>query len=294
MPKKPKKNEKPLPSSNQRGITSFFQKKAETNNERRTPEAAKIPETFDIPEHIPRLPETVKPKPISPQRRKSLRVVAPPPFLPIRTTTDTTGFLHRLKVREFVLQCIFPPRASSYFPLANLGVYKVEKLFTRKLHVPTKHIIQLADPCDTPPALTIKHLFAALFRIVQADFKNKDDQDLIKETIRKIEKSAAGNKVIKEAVMEWLAYMDPKVMSQLEGKGKEADDIHLAAILIDWAISSTTCRNEMETNLETLRILKNENTASLKTLRTGSSPSNPLPPHSQLTFRIGNKESRII
>ena len=114
----------------------------------------------------------------------------------------------------------------------------------------------------------MKHLFAALFRIMQVDLTNKDEQDHIKETIRIIEKSAVGSKVIQESVIDWLSFMDEKMMSQVDREG-EVDDVFLAAILIDWAVSSMTCREEMEVNIESLRVLKSEISATLKTLRTG-------------------------
>jgi len=253
-----KENDRP---SNQNGIDMFFKKKIEGNGDQRPTE---LPDDVGFPKHVLH-PEIVKPTAARPQMREPLAVVDPPTFLPIRTTTDTTGFLRRLKVREFVLQCI--PRHLFFLSLSNCG--EVEKLFTRKLNVPIKHIKQLADPCDTPPALTMKHLFAALFRIIQVDLTNKDEQDRIKEMIRVIEKSAAGSKVIQESVIEWLSFMDGKVMSQIDGEG-EVDDVFLAAILVDWAVSSATCREEMEANLESLRVVKIENAAALKTLRTGS------------------------
>jgi len=134
----------------------------------------------------------------------------------------------------------------------------------------------------------MKHLFAALFRIIQVDLTNKDEQDRIKETIRIIEKSAAGSKVIQESVNDWLVFMDEKFMSQLDGE-REVDDVFLGAILIDWAVSSVTCREEMEVNIESLRVLKSENAATLKTLRIGS----PSCKHSILTIRMGSHKGGI-
>jgi len=134
----------------------------------------------------------------------------------------------------------------------------------------------------------MKHLFAALFRIMQVDLTNKDEQDHIKETIRIIEKSAAGSKVIQESVIDWLSFMDEKMMSQVDREG-EVDDVFLAAILIDWAVSSMTCREEMEVNIESLRVLKSEISATLKTLRTGC----PSCKHYILTFRMGSKKGGI-
>lgn len=111
-----RKKERPAPS-NQHGIASFFQKKTEESHERRTPEAAKLPENFEIPEHI-LIAEIVKPKAAKPQIKPPLKVVNPPTFLPVRTAANPTCFLHRLKVREFVLQCIPLP----FVPLtSNLG-----------------------------------------------------------------------------------------------------------------------------------------------------------------------------
>src|SRR5205814_8735421 len=62
-----------------------------------------------------------------------------------------------------------------------------------------KHIVQLSDPRDSPPSLTIKHLYVALLKIIQVDVVENDEKDRIKETIRRVEKSAAGNKIILEA-----------------------------------------------------------------------------------------------
>jgi uncharacterized membrane protein YkvA (DUF1232 family) len=146
---------------------------------------------------------------------------------------------------------------------------RVEKMFTRKQRVPIKHITTLADPCDTPPALPMKHLFTALFRIIQTDLENRDEQDHTRETIRKVEKAASGADVIRESVVEWLTFMDPKVMARVEG---EVDDLVLASMLIDWAVSSKSCREEMDANIESLRVLKTENTQSVKTLRSGTPP----------------------
>jgi len=101
--KKPMTKEARRPP-NQSAIDMFFQKKIESNSDRRTFEAAKLPDDVGVPHS-----EIVKPTAARPQMREPLAVVDPPTFLPIRTTTDITGFLHRLKVREFVLQCILQP-----------------------------------------------------------------------------------------------------------------------------------------------------------------------------------------
>src|SRR5271156_4635881 len=84
----------------------------------------------------------------------------------------------------------------------------VEKIFTRKLRVPTKHIVQLSDPYETLPALTIKHLYVGLLKIIQNDLSEKEEQERMKETIRTVEKSASGHENILAATKEWLRYMD--------------------------------------------------------------------------------------
>jgi hypothetical protein len=143
----------------------------------------------------------------------------------------------------------------------------VEKMFTRKLHVPTKHVVRLTDPCESPSPLTMKHLYVALLKIIQTDVIVKEDQDRMKETIRKIEKSAAGNENIITATIEWLTYMDPK-----HPPSTSDNEIAIACRLIDWAIGTTICREDLESNIEKLRILKSENANTLKTLRTGNFP----------------------
>ncbi len=137
----------------------------------------------------------------------------------------------------------------------------VEKTFTRKLHIPTKHIIQLAEPCDTPPSLTLKHLYVALLKIIQADIADKDIQDRMKETLRLVEKSASGNENILTATIEWLTYMDPK-------HPPPSDGIGVASQLIDWAAATTVCRDELDANIEKLKLLKSETASTMKTLRT--------------------------
>lgn len=153
---------------------------------------------------------------------------------------------------------------SSLYPQLTI----VEKIFTRKLHVPTKHIVQLADPCDSPPSLTIKHLYIALLKIIQTDISEKEEQDRMRETLRKIEKSPAGNGNIITTTVEWLRYMDSKnIVSE------DVDEIGVASRLIDWAVTTTICREDLDSNVEKLKILKSENTATIKTLRSGT----PLP-----------------
>lgn len=139
----------------------------------------------------------------------------------------------------------------------------VEKLFTRKLFVPTKHIVQLADPCDTLPSLTIKHLYVALLKIIQTDITDQDIQDRMKETLRLVEKSASGNEIILTATIEWLTYMDPK-------HPPPSDETSVASQLIDWATATTVCRDELDANIEKLKLLKSENATTMKTLRSGT------------------------
>jgi hypothetical protein len=136
----------------------------------------------------------------------------------------------------------------------------VEKIFTRKLHVPAKHITLLAEPCDAIPELTQKHLFLALLKIIQCDVYEKGNS--INETIRMVEKSAAGSDVILQAITFWLRDMDPKSVVE------EWDEV--ACGLIDWAIITRTCREEMEFDQEKLKGLKGEYTTKVKQLRLGN------------------------
>jgi hypothetical protein len=151
---------------------------------------------------------------------------------------------------------------------------KVEKIFTRKLHVPTKHVVLLADPCESYPSLTIKHLFAALFKIIQTSI-DKDEQDYMKETLKKIEKSSAGHEIILATAKEWLVHMDDKTTLPPD-TGSPEEEMSVASKLIDWAIGTATCRDDLDSNIEKLKSLKSENTATGKQLRTGISHPNSL------------------
>jgi hypothetical protein len=106
----------------------------------------------------------------------------------------------------------------------------------------------------------MKHLFLALMRIVQCDVTMKDRAAVIKEIIRKIEKSPAGEEGIILAAKEWLGTVDSR-------NADEIDEITTASRLIDHAITTTTCRAELDVNLEKLKTLKSEHTAALKSLR---------------------------
>jgi len=140
----------------------------------------------------------------------------------------------------------------------------VEKIFTRKLHVPTKHIVQLSDPCETPPPLTVKHLYIALLKIIQMDIAEKEEQERMRETIRAIEKCASGHENILAIAKEWLRYMDPK------HPPVEGDEILVASKLIDWALCTSVCRDELDQNVEALKTLQKDNVSTVKTLRTGT------------------------
>lgn len=121
----------------------------------------------------------------------------------------------------------------------------------------------MADPCDTPPSLTIRHLYAALLKIIQSDLTEKDDQERMKQTLKRVEKSGAGSENVLGATVEWLNEMDPK--HPISGD----DEIVVACKLIDWAVATTVCREEMDANVEKLRTLKSENLAAVKTLKAG-------------------------
>ena len=131
--------------------------------------------------------------------------------------------------------------------------------------MPTKHVVHLADACDTPPALTIKHLYAALLKIIQVDITAQDEAERMKHTLRQVEKSPAGHENILVAVMEWLTHMDSKHCPSAD------DEIAVACKLIDWAISTSVCRDQLDANIEKLKTLKSENTAAVKALRSGMS-----------------------
>jgi|SRR5271156_1936034 len=141
---------------------------------------------------------------------------------------------------------------------------QVEKFFTRKLHVPTKHIVQLADPCEQIPALTLRHLYTSLLKMIQLDIVEQEEQSMMKETLRKVEKSSSGSEISLNAIVEWLQFMDPK-------HDVPNNEIRIACKLIDWAIGTFTCRSELETNVEKLKTIKSDHAANIKTLKTGTS-----------------------
>jgi hypothetical protein len=122
----------------------------------------------------------------------------------------------------------------------------------------------LADPCDLPPSLTIKHLYVALLKIIQSDLTVKEDQERMKDTLKRVEKSVAGSENILAAATEWLNEMDKNHPVQ------ETDEITVASKLIDWAVGTTVCREEIDANVEKLKTLKAENLAAVKTLKTGT------------------------
>ena len=106
----------------------------------------------------------------------------------------------------------------------------------------------------------------ALLKIIQTGLVEKEEQERMKETIRTIEKCASGHENILAATREWLKYMDPK------HPPREDDEIFVASKLIDWALCTAVCRDELETNVETLKTLQKETLAEQKTLRIGTSP----------------------
>jgi hypothetical protein len=129
------------------------------------------------------------------------------------------------------------------------------------LHVPGKHISLLTDPCDLVPDLTQKHFLLTLLKIIQCDISARDNK--INETIRRVEKAASGSPIVLDATVFWLRDMDPK--SAVE----EWSDV--ACAMIDWAIGSSTCRGQMESDQDSLKSLKAEYTAAVKQLRIGLS-----------------------
>jgi hypothetical protein len=57
--------------------------------------------------------------------------------------------------------------------------------------------------------------------------------------------------------------MDPKNPPQ-------SDEIGVASQLIDWATATTVCRDELDVNIEKLKLLKSEHNTTMKTLRSGT------------------------
>jgi hypothetical protein len=142
--------------------------------------------------------------------------------------------------------------------------------------------VSLGDPCDIPSSLAIKHLLAALLKIIQVDLTENDEKELMKETLKKVEKTSAGNENILSTTRDWLATMGDKIVPET--------DMEVACKLIDWAVGTSVCRTEMDSDIEKLRLLKSENTAAMKTLRTGI-------PHISLRVytdnRMGREEIRV-
>jgi hypothetical protein len=103
-----------------------------------------------------------------------------------------------------------------------------------------------------------------LLKIIQSDLTQKEDQERMKETLRRVEKSIAGSENILAATIEWLNEMDKN--HPVSG----GDEIIVASKLIDWAVGTTVCREEIEANVGKLKTLKAENLAALKTLKTGT------------------------
>jgi hypothetical protein len=124
----------------------------------------------------------------------------------------------------------------------------------------------LADPCDTPPALTIKHLYIALFRIIQTGLTGREEIIQTKEILRKIEKSRADDDQLLAAAIQWLAYMDQRNPPS----DMEAQETGIASKLIDWAVTTPLCREELDSNIEKLKTLKSETTATLRKLKIGT------------------------
>jgi hypothetical protein len=206
-----KRVQKRVQEDHKNGIQNFFHK-AEVNGDRVTPEAAKLPDINDKedPFQIPKQkPPTRKP------RTPKLKVVDPPNFNPVRATSTDAFFPSRLKIREFVLKCS---------PLLT-KLTKVEKIFSRKLHVPAKHIILMADPCEELSSLTTKHLFVALLKIIQSNISEQDEQNKMRETLKRIEKAPAGTEIIFTTAHEWVI--------QMEGKDVPADDISRTPRLVN-------------------------------------------------------------
>ena len=90
------------------GIQSFFPKI--DPNDRRTPEAAKVPADEDLETQETQSTSQPPPKRLISRKRKAptLKVVEPPTFHPVRASIPDSSFLHHLKAREFVLRCNSP------------------------------------------------------------------------------------------------------------------------------------------------------------------------------------------
>lgn len=98
--------------------------------------------------------------------------------------------------------------------------------------------------------------------MIQLDIVEQEEQSMMKETLRKVEKSSSGSEISLNAIIEWLQFMDPKhEVPQTE--------VGVACKLIDWAIGTFTCRAELDANVEKLKTLKSDHAANIKTLKTG-------------------------
>jgi hypothetical protein len=105
----------------------------------------------------------------------------------------------------------------------------------------------------------MKHLFLALMKILQCDVVSKEQANRVKESIRKIEKSSAGDENILVVVREWLEN-DTHLP-------EDANDLVIASHLINSAAMTSVCREDLEANFEKLKSLKFEHTAYVKQLR---------------------------
>jgi hypothetical protein len=105
----------------------------------------------------------------------------------------------------------------------------------------------------------------SILKIIQTDIMDKEEQDRMKDTLRQVEKSPAGSETVLSATIDWLTYMDTKHPPRSD------DEIIVASKLIDWAVGTTVCRQDLEANLEKLKTLKSESSAEIKTLRSGNS-----------------------
>lgn len=111
----------------------------------------------------------------------------------------------------------------------------------------------------------MKHLYVALLKIIQVDIPAQEEERM-KQTLKLVEKSPAGHENILKAVVEWLT-MDPKHIPK-------ADEAAAASKLIDRAIGTSVCRDELDAQIEKLKTLKSENSATAKALRLRISQRN--------------------
>ena len=109
------------------------------------------------------------------------------------------------------------------------------------------------------------------------------------ETLRRVEKSPAGSANIMTATLEWLGFMEGVKVRKADDE--EEDGMAVASRLVDWALTTPTCREELDAAVEKRKPLKSENIAALKQLRQGKELY--IRQKAFLTSRFRRTESRL-